>query len=108
MDLNLVVLCGRLAAPAEHRRFDSGATHLRLLITVRTELPNPRLDLIPVLVWDPPDHLLGSLLPGSRVWVSGMVQRRFWEPDAADQRRSGLEVVAIDVSTRHLEEPAAL
>jgi hypothetical protein len=35
MDLNLVVLCGRLASPGELRVFESGTRLLRLLITVR-------------------------------------------------------------------------
>ena len=34
-DLNLVVLCGRLASPGQLRVFESGTRLLRLLITVR-------------------------------------------------------------------------
>ena len=39
MDLNLVVLCGRLAAPAEIRQFESGSRLARYLVTVRSEEP---------------------------------------------------------------------
>ena len=35
MDLNLVVLCGRLASPGQLRVFESDTRLLRLLITVR-------------------------------------------------------------------------
>ena len=35
MDLNLVVVCGRLASPGELRVFESGTRLLRLLIAVR-------------------------------------------------------------------------
>ena len=44
MDLNLVVLSGRLAAPPELRVFESGRRFARYLVTVRSE--EPRLSLI--------------------------------------------------------------
>ncbi len=47
MDLNLVVLAGRLAATPEVRTFESGTTLTKYLITVRNE--DIRLvDVIPV------------------------------------------------------------
>lgn len=102
MDLNLVVLCGRLAAPAEHRHFESGASHLRLLLAVRSDQPHRRVDLIPVILWNPPGHLTdGSLETGARVWISGALHRRLWERKSG--RRSGIEVVAMGVT---LEEVA--
>jgi single-strand DNA-binding protein len=99
MDLNLVVVAGRLAAPPEIRQFESGAILARYLITVRAEAPRIRVDVIPVTLWDPPDELLDAdLAPGDRLWVSGSVQRRFWsEPDG---RRSRIEVVADQVCPR--------
>jgi single-strand DNA-binding protein len=87
MDLNLVVLCGRLAAPAEVRTFESGSRLARYLVTVRSEEPR-RVDVLPVTLWDPPDA----------VWVAGSVQRRFWS--GAEGRRSRLEVVAEQVCLR--------
>lgn len=99
MDLNLVVLCGRLATAPELRVFDSGTRLLRLLVTVRSEEPRSRIDVIPVTIWDPDDRLLAeSLEPGARLWVAGAVQRRFWE--GMDHRRSMIEVVASQVTLR--------
>jgi single-strand DNA-binding protein len=102
MDLNLVVLCGRLAAPAELREFESGTRRLRLLVSVRTEQPSRRVDVIPVSLWDPDATLVESVSqPEVRVWVAGAVQRRFWE--GPDGRRSRLEVVAEQVTVRQAE-----
>jgi single-strand DNA-binding protein len=99
MDLNLVVLGGRLAAPPEVRQFESGTRLGRYLITVRSEQPARRVDVIPVTLWDPPDALVDAEPgPGRRLWVTGGVQRRFWA--GAEGRRSRLEVVAEQVCLR--------
>lgn len=103
MDLNLVVLAGRLAAPPEIRQFESGSVLARYLLTVRSEEPRRRIDVVPVTLWDPPDALLeAEPAAGSRVWASGAVQRRFWS--SAEGRRSRLEVVASQVCPRSEEE----
>ena len=99
MDLNLVVLAGRLAAPPEIRQFESGSRLARYLITVRSEEPVSRVDVVPVTLWDPPDDLLDAdPAPGSRLWVCGSVQRRFWS--AEEGRRSRIEIVAQQVCPR--------
>ena len=95
-DLNLVVLSGRLAAPPEVREFASGNRLARFLLTVRTEMPTKRVDVLPVTLWDPPDRLIGaSLVPGGRLWASGALQRRFWT--TGDGRRSRIEILAEQV-----------
>jgi single-stranded DNA-binding protein len=100
MNMNLVVLGGKLAAPPELREFESGSSLIRCLVTVRSEAPRRRVDVVPVTLWDPaPDEPLAAAAPGRRIWVTGMVQRRFWE--AAEGRRSRLEVVA-----HHIELPS--
>ena len=97
MDLNLVVLSGRLAASPEIRQFEDGSILARLLLTIRSEHPRSRIDVVPVTIWDPPDDLLDpEPAPGERLWVSGAVHRRFWT--GAEGRRSRLEVVADQVS----------
>jgi single-strand DNA-binding protein len=109
MDLNLVVLCGRLAVDPELKTFDSGTRLMRLLITVRSDEPRRRVDVVPVTVWDPPDELVEDLpAKGRRVWVCGSVQRRFWE--APEGRRARLEVVAEQVNVKDVEnlEPMAV
>ena len=99
MDLNLVVLAGRIAAEPEIRTFESGATLMRLLVTVRSEEPRRRLDVIPVVQWDPDlDDVPDGPLRGRSVWVAGAVQRRFWS--VGDGRESRIEIVAHEITLR--------
>ena len=103
MDLNLTVLCGRLATEPEIRVFDSGARLVRYLITTRVDYPRKRTDVIPVTLWDPPEDLVDEPgVKGDRVWACGAVQRRYWE--SPDGRRSRIEVVAEQVKIRDLDE----
>jgi single-strand DNA-binding protein len=106
MDLNLVVLSGRLAAPPEIRQFESGSMLARYLVTVRSDEPRRRVDVVPVTLWDPPEDLIDSEpAVGSRVWVAGTVQRRFWS--AEEGRRSRIEIVAEQVCPRETEAAPA-
>jgi len=99
MDLNLIVLCGRLATDPEMRVFDSGTRLVRYLITVRVDHPRKRVDVIPVTLWDPSDELVAEPgEKGDRMWVCGAVQRRYWE--SPDGRRSRIEVVAEQVTLK--------
>lgn len=103
MDLNLVVVSGRLAAPPEIRQFESGARLARYLVTVRSEEPARRVDVLPVTLWDPADDLVDAdPSPGTRLWVAGSVQRRFWS--GSDGRRSRIELVADQVCLREDDE----
>lgn len=97
MDLNLVVLCGRLATPGELKEFESGTRMLRLLVTTRTETPTRRTDVVPVTLWDPDEALIDQVSKKDvRVWAVGAVQRRYWEDPEGRRRR--LEVVASQVT----------
>jgi single-stranded DNA-binding protein len=103
IDLNLTVLCGRIATEPEIRVFDSGTRLIRYLITVRSEAPRRRVDVVPVTLWDPTDEQVEE--PGERgerIWICGSVQRRFWE--SPDGRRSRLEVVAEQVTIHEVSE----
>ncbi len=103
MDLNLIVLCGRLAVDGELRVFDSGTKLIRYLVTTRTDHPRRRVDVIPVTLWDPDDELIDEPgLKGDRIWICGAVQRRFWE--SPDGRRSRIEVVAEQVNFKEVDE----
>lgn len=105
MDLNLTVLCGRIATEPEVRSFDSGTRLIRYLITVRSESPRRRVDVVPVTLWDPTDDQVAA--PGAkgvRIWICGAVQRRFWE--SPDGRRSRLEVIAEQVTIHDADELA--
>lgn len=107
MDLNLIVLCGRLAVDGELRVFDSGARLIRYLVTVRVDHPRRRVDVIPVTLWDPPDDLVGRPgAKGERIWVCGSAQRRYWE--SPDGRRSRVEVVAEQVNFKDVEDLAPI
>lgn len=103
MDLNLIVVCGRLAVDAEVRTFDSGTRLIRYLATTRVDFPRKRVDVIPVTLWDPTDELVDRPgEKGERIWVCGSVQRRYWE--SPDGRRSRVEVVAEQVKIGDLED----
>lgn len=96
MDLNLVALAGRLAVEPETREFESGSRLIRYLVTVRSEVPRRRVDVLPVTLWDPPPDVFDvPAAAGQRVWVAGSTQRRFWE--AGEGKRSRVEIVAHQV-----------
>lgn len=106
MDLNLVVVAGRIAAEPEVRTFESGATLTRLLVTVRSEEPRHRIDVIPVVQWNPdPDSVPNGSVRGRPVWVAGRVQRRFWS--VGDGRESRIEIVAHEITIRDEEASCA-
>jgi single-stranded DNA-binding protein len=102
MDLNLVVLCGRLASPGELREFESGTRLLRLLISLRTEEPTRRVDVVPVTLWNPEEDLVEAVKErGISIWAVGAVQRRFWE--SSDGRCSRIEIVGLQVTVHEPE-----
>lgn len=106
MDLNIVVICGRIAAEPERRTLASGTRILRLLVSVRTSEPARRVDVLPVSKWDPTDQEWdGEYNVGDRVWVAAKVQRRFWAGE--DGRRSRLELIAEQIQVRQHEEQTA-
>lgn len=99
MDLNLVVLGGRLAAEPELRTFSGGACLLRCLITVRTTEGRRRVDVLPITLWDPgPELFRAPLRPGDELCAVASVQRRFWASPTG--RASALELVAHHVERR--------
>ena len=103
MDVNVVVFSGTIAAEPEVRRFPSGATLVRHLVTVRSNAPHRRVDVIPVTLWDPPETVeYGPPLRGRHVWVVGSIQRRFWSSEST--RRSRIEVVAHTIELRKARE----
>lgn len=96
---NIVVVAGTLAAEPELREFESGSRLVRYLVTVRSEEPRRRVDVLPVTLWDPPPELLAADAGrGRSIWTTGTAQRRFWE--SATGRRSTVELVADHVEFR--------
>ena len=100
MDLNLVVIAGRLAAEPEMKEYEQGTRSTRLLVTVRQKVPKPRMDVIPVMCWDMD---LPDMDRGTRVWVAGQIQRRFRAGPVAE-RQSRVEVVAVHVEANPDED----
>jgi single-stranded DNA-binding protein len=102
-DLNMVFICGRVASVPDVRFHDFGVRQLRMLLTVGSDHPRRRIDVLPVTVWDPDDQLIDpGLGVGSRVMVSGTLQRSFW--DGPEGRRSRLEVIGRQVTVRRRAE----
>ncbi|MDX2344055.1 MAG: single-stranded DNA-binding protein [Acidimicrobiia bacterium] len=107
MDFNVVVLSGRLAAPPELREFESGSRLVRSLVTVRSDTPRRRVDVVPVTLWDPdPDAAILGASVGDGVWVAAAVQRRFWTE--TERRMSRLEIVARDIEVRRPSDSGAI
>ena len=103
MDMNVVVLFGKLAAPSELRSFESGSSLVRSLVAVRTDAPRRRVDVVPVILWDPDtNHPLLSATVGSQVFAICTIQRRFFT--VGETRQSRLEVVARHVEVREVSE----
>ncbi len=105
MDINLAVLCGRLATAPELRVYDTGSRCMRFLVTVAAERPRHRIDVVPVTLWDPPTDLVDTPPdPNARVWITGVVQRRTL--DGPEGRRSRIEVIADQVTVLNSDSMA--
>lgn len=105
MDLNLVVIAGRLATDVEVSSYETTSiTRIRLLVTVRHEDDEVRrIDVIPVTWWNVPEnHPIWEAKRGDPVWVAGRIQRRFWTAD--NGKMSRIEVIAEEVSLRTATE----
>lgn len=94
MDANIAILTGALTAPPELRILATGAVIARYLLSVRTDHPPLRLDVIPVCQWNPPSYAT-TYPAGTRLVAVGSVQRRYW--DHAHTRGSTIEFVADHV-----------
>ncbi len=96
-DMNLALLCGRLATEPELRIYDSGTRALHFLVATRAPDPRRRIDVVPVVLWDPPDELMDyPFRAETRVYVTGSVQRRSYDSPAG--RRNRIEVFADQVT----------
>lgn len=96
VDRNVVELCGRVATDPDVSRFGGSEVRMRILLTTRTEQPRTRIDVLPVVIWDPSDDLVACPpSTGTRIRVRGRLQRQVW--DAPQGLRSRLEVVGLDV-----------
>lgn len=93
---NFVVLGGSVGAPPEPA-VPHDSLPGRLLLTVRSMHPAPRVDLIPIA--DIAGRIPAGVVPGDRLWVVGSLQRRF----SPETGRSRIEVAARHIQRRPLE-----
>lgn len=94
MDVNFILLCGRVVAPPEVVTRD-GRRSRRLLVAARTAQPR-RIDVLRV-VEEPVDEEPPPLDVGDRVLVVGRIIRRFHDnPDVHSSRHE----IAADVLAR--------
>lgn len=100
--MNLAILTGRLARPAEHRSLPSGDPVAYLDVTV--EGPDQKHETVNVAVYSPPASTL-SLDEGDEVIVVGRVRRRFYRTAARLESRT--EVVAEGVARPRQARKAA-
>jgi hypothetical protein len=90
-DLNVVELVGRVATAPDVILDAPGARRLRVLVTTRSNHPRKRIDVIPVVFWDPCDDLVdGRLVSGTRVEVRGCLQRHVSETPEWSRSRLGV------------------
>ena len=94
MDLNLVVLSGRIVAPPEYITHSHGGETRRLLVSTRTEHPR-RLDVIRVV--DGAAATRPTLDLGDDVIVVGRIERRVH--DGPTTRETRFDVAAMAVAT---------
>ena len=87
--MNLVVLQGRLARPAELRQLPSGSQLVNLELTIRP--PEGPAETAPIVWFDAPAWA-STLEQDASVLVVGRVRRRFFKAGGATQSR--VEVVA--------------
>lgn len=91
-DANLVVLVGRLAGPVHVRHHRLAGTDVaRFEVSVRSPGPPSRVDVLPVVWWDPPDWFPDTAVGTGLAVVAG-VRRRYWATE--DGRSSRLDLVA--------------
>jgi single-strand DNA-binding protein len=105
---NEVLLCGRLAAPVEHRELPSG--DLLALFRLVVERPPrrrkaddraPSVDTFDCVAWRARvRRSAGGWRPGDVLEVNGTLRRRFWRSPAGPASRCEIEVVTARV-VRH-------
>ena len=100
MDLNLTVLCGTLTTAPDIQHHNNEQRTLKLLITVRSDTPSRRVDVIPVILHNPDNKLIETLThPGQRIWIVGTIQRRFTGTQQGRKSRLGIIAHTITVDS---------
>jgi single-strand DNA-binding protein len=100
MDLNKVILIGRLVRDPESRMVQGGVTLTRMRIAVnrkRSPLGQSEADFIDVVAWRQLGELCArSLKKGSRIAVEGSLRQRSWQ-DQDGNFQNRIEVEASNI-----------
>ncbi len=99
MDLNMVVLAGKVAGLPEVRNEDGGLRQLRFMVTVRAK-DGHTMPTIPVHLWDPDRDLIDSVKPGIPVWVAGEIAMQRVRSDVHGEMINIMTIKALEVSMR--------
>ena len=102
LNLNKVILCGRLTADPELRQTNSGIAVVRFTLAVNRRTgrnadgtqAQPQADFISVVAWrERAEFISRYFRKGSALCVSGSIQTSSWQ-DQQGQKRYATEVVA--------------
>lgn len=98
MDINKVIIIGRLGRDPELRTTASGMAVVSFTVAVnRGTGEDKKVDWIPVTVWDKMATVCDRYLTkGSQVGIAGRLQSRQYQ-DKQGNNRTALEVVASDI-----------
>lgn len=103
LNLNKVVLCGRLTADPELRQTNSGIAVVRFTLAINRRATknadgtqSQQADFISVIAWrDRAEFISRYFRKGSALCVTGSIQTSSWQ-DQQGQKRYATEVVADD------------
>lgn len=104
LNLNKVVLCGRLTADPELRQTNSGIAVVRFTLAINRRAgrnadgsqAQPQADFISVVAWrERAEFISRYFRKGSALCITGSIQTSSWQ-DQQGQKRYATEVVADD------------
>ncbi|MBQ8212459.1 MAG: single-stranded DNA-binding protein [Clostridia bacterium] len=103
LNLNKVILCGRLTADPELRQTNSGIAVVRFTLAVNRRMSknadgsqNQQADFISVVAWrDRAEFIARYFRKGSALCITGSIQTSTWQ-DQQGQKRYATEVIADD------------
>ena len=103
LNLNKVVLCGRLTADPELRQTNNGIAVVRFTLAVNRRMTknadgsqNQQADFISVVAWrERAEFIARYFRKGSALCITGSIQTSSWQ-DQQGQKRYATEVVADD------------
>ena len=101
LNLNKVILAGRLTAAPEVKQTQAGKTvcNFRLAVSRKftTQGEHPESDFFPCQAWGNTAEFIGRYFPkGAAICVTGRIQNRTWEKDG--QKHTTTEVIVEEAN----------